>query len=141
MEEDRLAISKLPQVNIVGKQMSSFTRFMNLAYGKSSVLKRFNYNAGIVTFQMESGKSITSPLSDLTVRFDKTEGILYFEIKNSKRQKIKFHKTSNFTNDQWDVIINILCLCPNTYGKDLFGKTSKTLGNINTVLKIIKHLN
>lgn len=130
-------ILKLPKIYLKSKKMSSFDKFMNLAYDDSSILSSFVYENGSITLTMGNGKVLCTPLSATTVRFEKYKKYPINVSVSASGQKVKFYEMDNFySNKEWELIYRVLCLAGVTYGTDIFW-----YWNISDVGSIIKILN
>ncbi|MBD5250959.1 MAG: hypothetical protein HDS56_07280 [Barnesiella sp.] len=137
VEEDNEAISQLPDFRVNAKEMSTFSKILNLAINKSELLQSFSYSNKYVTMKMQDGKVFSSQLKDMYVIFEKTNGVISYII-NGNGKKISFYQTTNITDKEWNAINGVLCLAGTTRGRSLFSKETKYLGYINIALKAIK---
>lgn len=135
---DMEARDNFPPFSITAPEMSTFSKIMNLAIDKSSLLHYISYYNGLVEIRMKNGKGLVSKLSTLHVDFSKNQGLIVYYVK-SPAGKVEFYQTTNITNKQWDVINSLLCLAGSTRGEEIFGSTYKKIGYVNMALKAIKH--
>lgn len=139
MQEVKEEISKLPRIYFKSRELTSFKKFLNLAYEKKVVLDSFLYEKGNIKLIMKDGKSINSSLSDTVVYFSKNNGLIYVTVKNFN-DKIQFYEVTNFNQQEWEVIYKVLSLAGTTYGVGIFSNWNKNIGKVNSILKIIKFL-
>ncbi|MBD5283644.1 MAG: hypothetical protein HDS31_03440 [Bacteroides sp.] len=137
--QDVALISQLPSFSIHAKPMSSFSKVLNFAVSKNYLLNSFSYSNGVITVVLENGSIFSSPLERLAVRFEKVSGDVFYKLQRDG-QKIKFYKTTNISNKEWDAINSVLCLAGTTWGRDMFSKQAKYVGYANLALKAIKAL-
>lgn len=135
--EDATTLASIPSFTVTAKPMSTFSKVMNLAYDDNQLLQSFSYSNQLVVIRMKSGKTISCPLVNLSVAFQKQTGNIFYTVKGCG-VKIDFYQTTNISDKEWDAINSILCLAGETYGRDMFSKTAKKLGYINLALKAIK---
>lgn len=139
VEEDAAAISGLPSFSITAKPMSAVSKIINLAVTKSELLKSFSYANERVTIVMENGNSLNALLSEMSVQFEKSQGIIIYTVKGNGR-KVNFYYTTNISNKEWEAINSVLCLAATTHGRNIFFKETQYAGYINMALKAIKML-
>lgn len=137
VEQDTEDLAKLPSFSIVAKPMSTFSKLVNLAINKGELLHSFSYSNASITIVLENGKTLSAPLRDLFVEFEKISGMLYYRV-NSNCTKVKFYQTTNISNKEWEAISSVLCLAGSTRGRSMFSKEAKMLGLINVAAKAIK---
>ena len=136
-DDDQLA--QRPPFSIKAKPMSTISKLANLALLKSQLIDTFSYSNKSICIVMQNGKSISAPLKDIFVDFEKVRGIVEYKIKYNK-QSVNFYKTTNISNKEWDAINSVLCLAGSTRGRSTFSKEAKYLGYVGTALKAIKAL-
>lgn len=139
VQEDLYAMARLPSFVINAKPMNTFSKIINLAVDKSELLKTFSYSNGRISIVTENGRILSAQLKDIFVDFDKQNGVITYTIK-APNQKIKFYKTTNISNMEWDAINSVLCLAGSTRGRNLFSKEAKYVGFVNVALKAINAL-
>lgn len=137
VEEDASALAKIPSFTVKAKPMSGFSKFLNLAYDDNQLIQTFSFSNQTVDIRMKGGKKMSANLSNVYVEFQKVNGLVYYKVKGNG-VTLDFYQTTNITNKEWDAINGILCLAGETHGRDMFSKTAKRLGYINTALKAIK---
>lgn len=138
-KKDAIALSKIPAFTVNAKPMGGFTKFLNLAYSSSQILKRFSYSQERVEILLESGDCISADLAALSVVFEKTKGLVTYYVYYQK-QKISFYQTTNISNKEWDAISSVLCLAGETQGRDIFSNFTKYSGYVSSAIKAINHL-
>lgn len=136
---DEQARREFPNFTIHASEMSTFSKIWNLALVKSELLKYISFKNGWVTIRMENGKEINGALSELHVDFEKTQGMIYYTIK-SPGGKVKFYRTTNISDKEWDVINCLLCLAGSTRGEEIFSSAYKRIGYVNSALKVLKFI-
>lgn len=137
IEEETL---QLPDLYFRMHEMTTAQKAFNLFPSDKDLLDIFKYEANTrnITLTMKDGRSVTCPLSELYVQFDKVSGHYRFVIKNSGT-KFSFYKFNYvFTDKEWDIIIGVLMLAGQTSNISIMGSTYKNLSKANTILKIIK---
>ena len=134
-------IHELPPIHFHSLRNSTAKKFLTLELFESNkaILEDFNYNNGYLTLTMRNGKSISGPLNQMTVRFEKMSGFIVITV-SSQRRKVQFSNYDNFTADQWDTIISVLMLAGTTYGAYIFGSTYKNMNRATLAMKIISKL-
>lgn len=131
-------IQLLPRIDFKAKDLSSFQKFMNLAYDDSSVLTAFLYEQGYVRLTMKNGKILLAPLSKIEAHFVKNSGLIFVTVK-CEGEEVSFYEMSKlYSNQEWEVIYRVLCLAGTTYGTDIFSSWNKNIGKVNSILKIVK---
>ena len=136
--EDEASIAQLPSFTVQAKPMSTMSKIVNFSLTNTR-LKSFSYSNNVVTITTEDGKCIKSPLCDLSVRFEKVNGLLCYTIK-ADGSKMSFYHTTNISGKEWDAINSTLCLAGTTWGRDNFSKATKYVGYVNMAIKAIKSL-
>lgn len=140
--QDEEKTASLPDIYIKGKTLSSWEKALAGFPAKTNVLDIFKYNSSdrSVYLKMLDGRSISCPLSQLDVTFDKM-GVTYRFVVTDKRTKFSFYQYEYvFTNDQYNVIIGVLLLAGTTHNKSIMGSAHKTLSNVATIVKFLSKL-
>lgn len=140
--KDEEKTASLPDIYIKGKALSSWEKALDGFPAKNDILDVFKYNSSdrSVYLKMLDGRSISCPLSQLDVTFDKM-GVTYRFVVTDKRTKFSFYQYDYvFTSDQYNVIIGILLLAGTTHNKAIMGSAHKTLSNVATIVKFLSKL-
>lgn len=133
-------IQKLPKISLRGKNMTGTQKFLNLAYDDDEILNSFLYESGAVKLEMKNGKYIFAPLSEIEVRFTKSNNMIFVTVKRGNI-KIEFREMAFlYTQQEWEVIYKVLSLAGRTYGADMFSDLNKNIGKVNSILKALKAL-
>ena len=117
----------IPPLHFVSQRNDSMGRLFSgeLLKWDSNILEDFNFHNGWIVLTMRNGTQISGYLNQMVIRFDKEkyDGIsINVKCLNGS---VKFYKTSNFTEGQWNAMLSILFLAGKTYGASLFGKLYK----------------
>ena len=133
-------IAELPLINFYSPYFNEKSKRLStgeLFALSSMVLELFNYEDGILTLKMRDGKKISGLLKNAEVTFQEVKDSIQIDVKLCN-QKVEIDKIGNFTDDQWDTMIDVLMLAGKTYGNDIFGDAHKNMKKSMLVLKIIK---
>ncbi len=134
-------IQELPPIHFFSRQQNTGARFWSgeLFESNGNVLREFNYNHGFLTLSMKNGKRVSDLLSAMTVRFEKLQGVTYITVK-SKGSKVRIIMLGNFSDSQWETMIEVLMLAGTTYGASIFGSAYKNINRATLAIKIISKL-
>lgn len=134
-------IQELPPIHFYSKHQDSGARFWTgeLFQSNGNILKEFNYCQGMLTLTMKNGDSLSGLLSAMTVRFEKVSFDIYITV-NLDGKKVKIIEVGNFSDSQWETMIEVLMLAGTTYGAGIFSSAYKNMSRANLVLKIISKL-
>lgn len=131
---------QLPDLYFCMHQMTSTQKVLNLWPSDNDILQSFKYEANtrVITLTMKDGRSITCPLSELFVDFDKVQSMYRFEVKYGGSKFSFYQYAYIYTDKEWDIIISVLTLAGHTRNVSIMGSTYKNLSRASTILKIIK---
>lgn len=140
-------LSKLPDMYYTANKnnLSSLDKFF---ISDKDMLEVFQYTSSSrsIYLKMKDGRSISCPLSELDVRFDKVKifssvrKVYYAYCKHGSTNFSFYEFPEVFTSKQWEVIFSTLTLAGTTRNVDIMGSAYKNMERANTVLKIIKAL-
>ena len=135
-------IQELPPIHFHSQKTSTVNKILSLEFfeSKDGILEDFRYNNGNLTLTLRSGQQLSGRLDQLAVRFEKISGLTVISVGYSDKNKITFSQYNNFTDNQWDTIINVLMLAGTTYGAYIFGSTYKNINRANLVMKVLSKL-
>ncbi|MDE6722278.1 MAG: hypothetical protein K2J84_09070, partial [Bacteroidaceae bacterium] len=135
-------LAKLPDIFYKAHEMSSTEKALNLWPSNKDLLDIFQYTSEnrCIYMKMKDGRSISCPLSELDVEFDKVARTsLYRIVVRNGKTKFSFYGFEYvFTKKQWDVIFSTLTLAGITRNASIMGKAYKNMEKAATILKIIK---
>lgn len=103
----------------------------------ANVLETFTHKDGLLTLKMRDGKCISGALKNAEVAFAEIQNSIQINVKLSGKT-VEIEKIGNFTEEQWDTMIDVLMLAGKTYGTDIFGGSHKNMKKALLVAKIIK---
>lgn len=137
-------LAKLPDIFYKAHEMSSTEKALNLWPSNKDLLDIFQYTSENrnIYLKMKDGRSISCPLSELDVEFDKVHKTYIYRIvvKNGKTKFSFYGFEYVFTKKQWDVIFSTLTLAGITRNVSIMGKAYKNMEKAATILKIIKEI-
>lgn len=140
--EQESAIENLPDIYLRAHQMTSGQKALNLWPSDRDLLEIFQYTrAGkVVYLKMKDGRSISCPLSDLDVYFDKSKS-LYRIVVTYKQMKFSFYSYDFvFTSNEYNTIYNTLLLAGKTHNAAIMGQTYKNIAAAGKILKVISKM-
>lgn len=133
--------ANLPDIYLKGKRLGSWEKAANLFPGDRDILDIFQYRSSdrSVYLKMLDGRSITCPLSQLDVTFDKAT-IYRFVIRHNKTSFSFYQFDYVFKKEEYDVIIGVLLLAGTTHNRGIMGSTYKNTAKAATIIKILSKL-
>ncbi len=143
--KDDQALTELPDICLKGKSLGKWEKALNLCPKDKETLDVFEYRRSdrSITIKVKNGDTISCPLEQLDVNFEKVVGMygMYeFKVSHEKR-KIKFYNFDNvFSKKEYDVIIGVLWLAGTTHNREIMGSTYKNMSRAATVIKILSKL-
>lgn len=145
LQENEDALAKLPDIYYKSKDLSTLDRFFRGCSNKD-ILDIFQYTSTnrSIYLKMKDGRSISCPLAELDVLFDKVKTgpvtSIYRIVCKKGSTKFSFYGFDTFTDEQWEVIYSTLTLAGITRNVKIMGKKYQNMQKAVTVLKILSKL-